>query len=279
MLINSMHAYSNGSNVMTTTTITLAAAPSQPKANASGSAVDSFINLASKKLNSEGAFEWVTPDEVMDVNRALNALQENHGADTADKALDKLDEMGLLDTFVNEMYGAGAGGAVSADNQQVILSNVARIADGETLANFANSLKSSTNGFEGHNRVQEFSEAIATQSTSQSKLDYVEIMAPESIKGAQVSSITTPGMVLRLEGDTEAASIATVLGSMEGSYAKEGLNSLSKFELEAVVNSSIEMESTQSTLGISVTSKSVNTEKFFPIANLVAQNGTIEQRR
>jgi len=135
-------------------------------------AIDQFIDLATRKL-----------DEVTDVNNALIALSNSHGHDAADAALDKLADKGLLDTFVAEMYGAGAGGSVSVDGRNTIFSNVAKVADGETMAKFAQSVEASTNGIDGYNRMQEFASSVATHATPAEKKDFINALAPETTQG------------------------------------------------------------------------------------------------
>lgn len=245
-----------------------------PSVQTQEEAIDQFIDLTREKLDSDGVFQWVDSGEVVDVNNALVALSSAHGRDAADIAIDKLADEGLLDTFVAEMYGAGAGGSVSADGQRTILSNVARLADGETAAKFAQSLEASANGADGYDRMQAFAESVATHATPQAKLDFVEALAPSSTSGRNASS--GPGTVSRsIEGDADAAAIATVLGSMQGTYAQDALNALSPEQLDAVVNASIE-ETNYIVQG--VPSGNIDASRFSAVADVVARHGSVEQK-
>ncbi len=239
-------------------------------------AVDEFVDLARDKLDSDGLFQWVDSGEVVDVNNALVALGNDHGPDAADAALDKLADEGLLDTFVAEMYGAGRGGSVSADNRETIFTNIARYADGETAARFAQSLESSTNGADGYDRMQDFADTVATHATPQSKVDFIESLAPLSTDGRSADFRGTfSGVTSSIEGDTDAAAIATVLGSLQGTYAQEALDSLSTEQLDAVVNASIKQTTT--TVQGSVTG-SFDASNFTALADVVAQYGSVEQK-
>ena len=243
-------------------------------------AIDQFVDLAGRKLDSNGIFEWVTSGEVVDVNNALIALQNEHGNDAADAALDELADAGLLDTFVEEMYGAGTGGSVSADGRATIFSNIAKIADGETQAKFANSLESTTNGADGYSRLEDFAESLATHASPQDKVEFIETLADESTKGRS-SDYSGSFFSTSIEGDPQAMAIATVLGSTQGVFAQEALNALSPDQLNAVVDASIEQRATISSGGGhsgGSTSGSVDASKFADLANVVAQHGNIEQK-
>jgi len=241
-------------------------------------AIDQFIDLATRKLDSSGVLQWVDKNEVTDVNNALIALSNSHGHDAADAALDKLADKGLLDTFVAEMYGAGAGGSVSVDGRNTIFSNVAKVADGETMAKFAQSVEASTNGIDGYNRMQEFASSVATHATPAEKKDFINALAPETTQG-RAADYRSGSYRVSLEGDAEAAAVGTVLSSLDGSHAREALNSLSTNQLNAVVHSSIEQRtSIASGPHSSSVSGSIDASNFTDLAKVVAEHGTVAQK-
>jgi len=236
-------------------------------------AVDDFVDLATDKLDSDGLFQWVDSGEVIDVNNALVALGNEFGTEAADAALDRLQEEGLLETFVKELYGQGAGGSVSADNRATIFANVAKYGDAETLATFSRVLSESTNSADSYDRVQEFTDAVGTHATAETKVELIKELADLTTEGESPSYLGA--FSVTIEGDTEAAAVARLLGTLDGSHAREALDSLSPEQLDAVVNSSI-LEETFYSQG--VVSTSFDTSVFTKLANTVADNGSIEQR-
>ena len=133
-----------------------------------------------------------------------------------------MSDEGLLNKFVDETYGSGSSGSVSTDDRATIFANVARFADEETAAKFAQAVESSTNDIDGYERMMDFADAVATHAPPDEKLEFIQTLASESPQGAQPDYRSDfAGYSTSIQGDKDAAAIAVVLGSMPGAHAQD----------------------------------------------------------
>ncbi|MFK7885915.1 MAG: hypothetical protein AB8G16_03540 [Gammaproteobacteria bacterium] len=233
--------------------------------------VQDVVNTSATKLDADGVFEWVTSGEVVDVANAITDLGTRAEKDAAWEQIDR-------PTFISEMYGAGAGGSVSADDRATIFQNVALQADGETAAAFAQDLAASGDSVEGYERLQEFSDIYAEHASPQDKLDFIDALAGDTTSGPEADALRYGlgyGGNDSYSGDAEARAVGTVLASLDGSYATEALGSLTDGQLQAVAEAGIELNG-----GFfnGTYSGSYDVSGYTGVAETVAQYGTNEQR-
>lgn len=251
--------------------------PQNPSGNPVQDAADEIENL----LDSSGWNQWVDANEVVRANDILVGLDPT----TADAVVDELDRRGLLDKFMSEMVdSSNVGGGVSADNRRTILSNFAKMLDGDSLVKVERALFNAREGTDKVQWINELSQAIATHSSNQAKLDFVEGMGQYTTDNSDHWSRDTyfGGSSYRVfEGDVDALAVANVLGSMEnaGTYRDQALASLTDSQFKAVVNASIQSESnTTSGMGSSHTSLTYDTTAFTALANTVAASDNVSRK-
>lgn len=233
--------------------------------------VQDVVNTAETKLDSDGAFEWVTRNEVVQVANDITALDSRAEQDAAWEQIDR-------PTFIDEMFGAGLGGEFSAEDRASLYRNVALQADGETAAAFAQDLVASGDSVQGYERLQEFAAVYAEHASPQDKVDFIDALAGDTTTGEAADELRYGlgyGGNDSYSGDAEARAVGTVLSSLSGSYATEALGNLDDAQLQAVAEAGIELNG-----GFfnGTYSGSYDVTGYQGVADTVARYGSNEQR-
>lgn len=201
------------------------------------------VDDITKKLDAGGLFNTVTHDEMNDVAERLRGLN----ATDADAVIDELQRTGQLDRLADEAVDGDwfGNGGYSADERRDLFNDLAGKLDGQSLASVSNAFARTDDGGDGHGRVTEFADSVSRHASSQAKVDYIGELAGSTTDRPDWNT-TSWGTPTMHESDAEAAGVATVLGSLRGSYAEDGFNKLvsNPDQLRAVFQAGIDQTST-----------------------------------
>jgi hypothetical protein len=219
----------------------------------------------------EGFFHDVNEADLNAVRSRLSGLN----ATDTDAVIDAMADHGLLDRLAaesndGEFAGLGQDG-FSVDERQSLFADLAQKLDGDSLATVSNAFAKAETGEDDFRVVTEFADAVATHASSPAKVDYIEALADETGgKGIDSGVLTRTSHKV----DSEAGAIATVLGSLRGSYAEQGFGALEPSQLQAVLATGIDQRTTISSLGGATSiSTSFDSARFEGVMRAAASMG------
>lgn len=202
------------------------------------------VDYIKGKLDSSGWFNTTSHGEMNDVKAKLQSLS----ATDADAVIDELQRDGQLDKFASEAVDGDwfGNGGYSADERRDLFTDLAKKLDGQSLAAVSEAFAKTDDGADGHSRVGELADAVATHATSYDKVQYVEAMktrVTDNPDWTESHVFSTSSH----KSDAEAAAVGKVLTSLKGSvYAADGFKALNSEQLRAVMSASIDETMTSS---------------------------------
>jgi hypothetical protein len=196
------------------------------------------VDYINGKLDSSGMFNTVSHGEMNDIRSKLQGLS----ATDADAVIDELQRQGQLDKLAGEAVDGDwfGNGGYSADERRDLFTDLAKKLDGQSLAAVSDAFAKTDDGADGHSRVGELADAVATHASSYDKVQYVEAMKGQvtdrpSWTESHVFSTSSH------EADAEAAAVGKVLTSLKGSaYAADAFEALDPEQLRSVMTASID---------------------------------------
>lgn len=196
------------------------------------------VDYIKGKLDSSGMFNTVSHGEMNDIRSKLQGLS----ATDADAVIDELQQQGQLDKLASEAVDGDwfGNGGYSADERRDLFTDLAKKLDGQSLAAVSDAFAKTDGGADGHHRVTELADAVATHASNYDKVQYVETMKGKVTDGGNwtenhVFSTTSH------KSDAEAAAVGKVLTSLKGSvYAADAFKALNSEQLRAVMQTSVD---------------------------------------
>lgn len=192
----------------------------------------------------DGFWSGVNEDDLNAIRTKLYDL----GSTDVDAVVDAMAESGLLKKFAeesnaSEFLGAGQDG-FSKDERLSLFADFARNLDAESLVTVSNTFAGAETGETDFRVVTELADAVATHSSSSTKLDYIRGLSGSTESDGIETRPFASGATITQYIDSEAGAISTVLGSMSGSYAQLAFESLDDEALANVMETSIDKSTT-----------------------------------
>ncbi len=205
--------------------------------------VQDTITRTQERL-STGFFNPVTRDEVLSIAADLDALTPSQRQQVieglSDEDLDKLAGE-IMDT-------TPIIGGLNADERQALFADFAVGLDGEQLGRIAEAFATTGGNTEGFTPIDQLAAAVALHSGVRQKLEFIEQLAPlttdnPSFYTTNFGSVTTTG------SDAEASAVGAVIASMQGQSVTRALSLLDDQQLQAVIDSSVQVNTFQAGRG------------------------------
>lgn len=207
--------------------------------------VQATIQRTQERLSTSLRDWWVTPNDLRSIARDFDALTPAQ----RNRAMAGLSEANL-DTLAGEMMQSRPlVGGLGTGERRDFFDDLARGLDGQQLGRLAGSFARTDGQSDGFTPVGELARSVADHGGTQAKLDFIRQLAPQTTDNPSHTD-TGLGYSSTVYADSQASAVATVLGSLGGQAATQGLAALSNQQLDAVVNSSVQGTTFHSSLGI-----------------------------